>query len=359
MFVYLTRGKIGKYTKSTGIFTKSVMKDLGVPKNLIESEIFGAYIYSPKMVVYEYMFSSPIFYQSDTLKFLNWLENECKKHGVIFFKNKTCNNIQIIDDKAVVENIDVKVVIIASGPLQRFFKGKKQELYTGLEYIAECDNIKNEHMFQAYFDYDICPGYFAWIAPRNHNTAHIGVLRKSGRISAINAMNSFLKKIKLKPKKIYEKRGGLVPLSGPTEPTYGNRIILLGDAAGQVGAFSSAGINYSVRAAKILGDLLPRILNDCSNEKLYLYEKKWKNEFGKLLNEELELKKIYNLANNNQKIEKGLKLLAKLPKNKIFEMIDKFSNMETLNYKTILFPIIPKIAFNYLKSKLHSFSAKN
>ncbi len=346
--------KIGTSTKSTGIFTKSVIKDLNVPKDLIESEIFGTYFYSPNMTEYEYRFSKPLFYQSNTLKFIKWLKSKVLDKGASLFEKKSVSNIRFLPDKVVVEDVNAKLIIISTGPRPSLVQEVKpqQVLYSGLEYIAKCNNIKDENMVQVYFDYEICPGYFSWIAPNNDKVAHIGVLRKLDGTAAITAMKIFMEKIKLDLKRVYETRGGAVPLSAPIKKTYGERFVLIGDAASQIGAFSSAGINYSIRTAKILSKVLHNHLDNLNEANLNEYEKSWKSDVGKVLNEEWELRRIYDLANSNEKLEKALKLLSRLPKRKIFELINNFSNLEPLNYKKILFPLISKETIKYAKIKV-------
>ena len=343
--------KIGSFTKSTGIFTKSVMEDLAIPRKLIESEIFGVHIYSPEMREYEYRSVKPLFYQSNTISFLNWLKTKASEEGVIFFENKSCNKIELTSNNVVIENVNAKVSVIASGP-SISYKKSKQVLYTGLEYIAKCD-VRDEHMFDVYFDYQICPGYVAWVSPNNSDRAHIGVLLKANSgVSGITAMKNFIKKSNLNLKKIYETRGGLVPLGETIQKTYGERSIVIGDAAGQIGAFSSAGINYSIRASKILSEVLPKYLDNPTASNLKEYEKRWKSDFNKLLTEESELRKIYDLADSNQKIEKGLKILSKIPKEKILEIANNFSNLKPLNYKTSLLQVIQKALTRHFISKM-------
>lgn len=344
--------KIGAFTKSTGLLTDSVMDDLNVPKKLIESDIIGNYLYSPKMVEYEYRFPKAIFHQSKTLKFIEWLKSKALDRNTTFFEKSTCKSVRFTRDKVLVENVNAKLVVIASGPLQDFVPVKsKQVLYTGLEYISKCDIIKDERMWQSYFDYNICPGYFAWISPITSDTAHIGVLCKNNSISASTAMERFIKKIKLNIK-IHEKRGGVVSLGGSVEKTYGDRFVLIGDSACQIGSISSAGINYSVRAAKILADVLSNSIDNPNKKRLSEYETQCKASFGKLLAEELELRKLYDTVNDNSEIERGLKLASKIPKETIFDIMDRFSKLNQLNYKTSLLSTMPKLVAKHFIQKL-------
>lgn len=340
--------KIGSFTKSTGILTESVLSDLKVPSHLIETEIYGAYLYSPNMKEYGYKFSKPIFYQSNTLKFLEWFKGKVLENGAEIFEKKPCNKFKFSDSKVVCENVSGKLVIFASGLLPPFLRSQQLNLYTGLEYVARCDTIKDCEMFQVYLDYNICPGYFAWIAPNDNEIAHIGILRKSNGISASNAMKMFLKKADIKIKSVIETRGGLVPLTGPVEKTYGNRYIIIGDAAGHIGAFSSAGINYAIRISKMLPKIIPKCLDNPSEETFRIYEKTWKSEIGEILQSELRMRRFYDLMGSNQNIEFGLKILSGLPKEKIFKVFERFTNLKPTRLRETLLPSIPKSMFKLM-----------
>jgi flavin-dependent dehydrogenase len=53
------------------------------------------------------------------------------------------------------------------------------EYYTGLEYMTFQINPNNTHVWEIYFDYDISPGYFSWVAPINSKLSHVGLVKKN------------------------------------------------------------------------------------------------------------------------------------------------------------------------------------
>lgn len=326
------RRKIGEFTKSTGILTQSVIDDLNVPKKLIENEIDKFFLYSPSMKKYEYKFDKPLFFPSDTLNFLGWLKREVKRLGVDINENVNCKKIKINDSCVQCENIKGKLIIFACGILPKQFQyinKKKIDYYVGLEYIAEGINVEDKNAWQIYFDQNISPGYFCWITPVNRKIAHVGLLKRTNDyVSSQVSMNRFLKKINSKLSKTYETRTGLVPLSGPIEKTYGNRFIVTGDAAGHTGAFSSGGINYATRIAKITSKTISDCIDNSSEDELSRYEKLWKNEIGDRLNHEILLRRMFDKLNTNDKIEKVLKLLNHADRKRILKTLEDFTNLE-------------------------------
>jgi flavin-dependent dehydrogenase len=81
-------------------------------------------------------------------------------------------------------------------------------------------------------------------------------------------------------------RFGGIPLK-PLHHTSGNRVIVVGDAAGQVKPTTGGGIYYGLLCADIAVDVLDRAIagNDCSARALSEYERRWK----KLLARELRI----------------------------------------------------------------------
>jgi len=346
------KGKIGEFTKSTGILTKSVIDDLGVPDNLIETYINGILAYSPKMVEYEYRFK-PLYFQSHTLKFLNWLKKISADSGVDIFEKRLCKDIKIKANEVICENKKANMLIVASCFIPRQIKSilPKENItyYSGLEYIAEGIKPKDKHMWEAYIDYDISPGYFSWITSAGTNLSHIGLLKKNNNMPIRKSMSSFLKKKKKRNIKIKEIRAGVVPLSRPIKKTFGRRFVIVGDAANHIGSFTSGGIHYAVRSAKILSRIIPQHIDEPTEENLKDYQNEWKKQFGKLLKEELWGRKIYDKFNSNERLELLLQIVDTIPRNKISNIFNNYTNLNQIHPFQTYLPHIIKNPMKILK----------
>jgi digeranylgeranylglycerophospholipid reductase len=134
---------------------------------------------------------------------------------------------------------------------------------------------------EVYFG-DMAPGFFAWLAPLSPSIARAGLLsrRKPGEY-----LKKWLEDLKTQNKiasadvKI---SFGVIPIKPPTY-TYGERLIAVGDAAGQVKPTSGGGIYYGLLCADIAADTLHRALSDddLSAKRLALYEKAWRDKLGR------------------------------------------------------------------------------
>jgi len=75
---------------------------------------------------------------------------------------------------------------------------------------------------------------------------------------------------------------GAIPLK-PLPKTYGERVIVVGDAAGQVKPTSGGGIYYGLLCAQMAADTLHQALSadDFSKQMLAAYEKEWQKKLGR------------------------------------------------------------------------------
>jgi digeranylgeranylglycerophospholipid reductase len=95
---------------------------------------------------------------------------------------------------------------------------------------------------------------------------------------------------------------GAVPLSGPQDENVSDGLILVGDAARQVNPLTGGGIVYAMQAGEIAGNVIAEAVQeeDFSKLKLSEYDRKWKSEFGKLLETGLKAKEFFfNLSDDD------------------------------------------------------------
>jgi len=338
------KSRIGEFTKSTGLLMDSAVRDLKIPKEYIENKIDGVSIFSPSMENVLFPVRKTKIYQSYTLEFLKWLKERSLNAGVRIFEKKLCRKINIRKGSVFCEGETAKLIIFACGPSkQSKIPFSKQKLYAGLEYIANVKFNKLNYWYM-YFDYNIAPGYFSWIAPSNNQKFHIGVFKDMNDKTPLTiAFSNFCKKANITIKKIYETRCGVVPLSGPIKKPYGHRYIVIGDAAGQVGAFTSSGINYAARLGKILPKIISNCINNPTEKSLNSYATEMNKEIGPTLKEELKLRKLFDRLNSNDRLELFVKILKTIDPKKVDEFFYRVSNMKNINPKRLFFSEFPKI----------------
>lgn len=165
-----------------------------------------------------------------------------------------------------------------------------------------CDINHNNEYSEFFLGSNIAPKGYAWIFPKGEDCANVG-LGIGGDVSgenhrAIDYLKAFVHD-RFRDGKVMAEMYGAVPLSGPISESVADGLILVGDAARQVNPLTGGGIIYALRAGEIAGDVVAKAVRerDVSKERLVEYEKRWRREFGKRLENGFKAKKfIFNLS---------------------------------------------------------------
>jgi digeranylgeranylglycerophospholipid reductase len=126
----------------------------------------------------------------------------------------------------------------------------------------------------------VAPGYFAWLVPTGDGAALAGLMAKE---NANGRLASFLADMK--------ERGRISAVTGKArfrgitiQParTYTNRVLIAGDAAGQVKPLTGGGIYFGLLCADLAAETLHAAFEagDFSSTMLSEYQKKWKHLLG-------------------------------------------------------------------------------
>jgi flavin-dependent dehydrogenase len=138
---------------------------------------------------------------------------------------------------------------------------------------------------------DMAPGWFGWIIPVEDGVVRVGIGASTPQkpIECYRRMRAAFPALfsDIEPIRMY---GGTIPLTFAPK-SYGDNVLLVGDAAGQVKPFSGGGIYTSLVAARHASATILRAFerDDSSPQALAVYERGWKREIGR------ELRKSWHL----------------------------------------------------------------
>jgi digeranylgeranylglycerophospholipid reductase len=196
--------------------------------------------------------------------------------------------------------IDCKVVIDASGFSSSIARClgivKEWRRYgIGAEYECYCENLDYETWILMVGTKYSEAGY-AWIFPVSKNKARIGVGvgRPESYSDPLQKLNDIMDK-RLRPLdgigKIQpiELHYGFIPNDGPRTPIVYDRLILVGDSAGQSNPLVLEGIRYAIEYGRLAGNIAMK--QDCSKEGLAEYEKIWKDKNQAMITSALRVQK--------------------------------------------------------------------
>ena len=142
-------------------------------------------------------------------------------------------------------------------------------------------------------------GYFGWLVPAGPDRALAGVL---GRERSSRALPQLLDAIR-KDGTRFRADGSAMSWGVPLKPaarTYAHRILLAGDAAGQVKPTTGGGIYYSLLSGELAADALADALDedDLNERSLKRYELAWKSKLGRELRVGYIARAIYERMND-------------------------------------------------------------
>lgn len=183
----------------------------------------------------------------------------------------------------------------------------------GAEYECYCDNVDLETWYlmvgKCYSD----AGY-AWVFPLSKSRIRIGVGvgRPESNFDPVKKLNEMLEK-KLKPldrlKNIQplEFHFGFIPNEGSRETTIADRLIIVGDSAGQSNPLVLEGIRYAVEFGRLAGRVGAQSLSKGSvKSSLSEYERIWKSKVQSKINSAMNIQSRWiNLSDDqwDQEIE--------------------------------------------------------
>ena len=199
-------------------------------------------------------------------------------------------------------DLEARVVVIATGFNPKFTDGlglgKIGDFVIGAQAEAELCGVDE---IEVYFGQKIAPGFFAWLVPVSSQKALVGLLvRRNPGLYLGRLMMSLLSQGKVVSAEIKPIYGG-IPLK-PLPKTYGERLVVVGDAAGQVKPTTGGGIYFGLLSAEIAADTLHRGLTNDTLSARYLadYERRWRQKLGRELEIDYYTRKFYERLSDQQ-----------------------------------------------------------
>ena len=161
--------------------------------------------------------------------------------------------------------------------------GRVGDFATGVQAEVVAPGADEIHV---YFGRGIAPGFFAWLVPTSGGRALVGLL---SRHNGHTHLERLLQKLQADGMVTEVAKGPArwgVPLR-PLSRTFGERLLVVGDAAGQVKPTTGGGIYYALLASEMAAEALHGALrrDDLSAPALSIYEREWK----RVLSRELEI----------------------------------------------------------------------
>jgi len=277
-------------------------------EKIIEAYSYGGTLFSPSLKnKIDVKKESPIIGTTLRKIFDYELVKIAENSGAVFQDGKQVIDVKIFDDKATIilkdgGSIDSKIIVGADGVWSVIARKTglcEKSLKMRLCFFQEFE--VNEAVMDKYFTksrnsyihsrFQQTSGY-GWVFPKKRHL-NIGLGNLWSKNYDIDNKNikkhyqvyiNYLKNNKLIPKNLkpVKIKGGALPFY-PLEKTYGNRIILVGDAGGFINPISGEGIYYAMTSGEIAAKVITEALEKKETNAKFLskFQKYWKKEFGK------------------------------------------------------------------------------
>ena len=277
----------------TGIISTECFQSLGLGTDVILNDVNSAKFFSPSGKCLRFQTERVQAYVVNRLLLDKALASKAQSQGAKYFFSSPV--IDIIPGKDSIqaetscsgarEIFSARAVVLANGLRPKLPRklglGKIENFLLGAQAEVE---VKNVDEFEVYFGQEIAPGAFAWLVPTSANKAHVGLLATSqAKLHLQKFLDNLFCQGRTTSREV-EIGQKAVPV-GTLARSYGNRVLVIGDAAGQVKPTTGGGIYFGHLGARIAAQVLDEALrnDNLTAGQLSRYQKQWKAKIGKEL----------------------------------------------------------------------------
>jgi len=294
----------------TGIISAECFEAFGISTEVIIRKANSAKFFLPSGKFTRLNSEKVKVYIVDRSRFDRAIANKAQSKGVTYFFSTDCTAINIKGNRVIVEAsrnnynqiFDARAVILATGQDLRLHHklglGKFKHFAIGAQTEIDAANLDE---VEVYFNQQLAPDFFAWLVPTYPGKALAGLLSSShARLHLENFLLSPLCKGRLASTNI-KIRQKAIPLC-VLPHSVRERILVIGDAAGQVKPTTGGGIYLGNLGAQIASDVLKEALDKDNLSASYLarYQKRWKAKMDREISFGRWIRWIYSKLSDHQ-----------------------------------------------------------
>jgi len=283
--------EIGEPVHCTGIISMEACKRFGLDHTCIEAYLSSARFVSPGGDFFLVSSKEAQAVVVDRRRFDHMLGEQALSAGASFLLGTRVESVSVREDAVLVSARCLGEPAAFRSSLLIAATGTDDTITEQLG-LAECSgpSIFGAQLFAETTDLDcveihfgrhVAPGGFAWAVPANGHGCRVGLVSQAQPRPLLNGFAEALEARGAIRRNGARMRCRAVPF-GPRIPSYGDRVLVIGDAAGQVKATTSGGIYYGLLGAEeavAAADCALRS-GDLSVDRLSEYEAKWMARIG-------------------------------------------------------------------------------
>ncbi len=301
---------IGEPMQCTGIIGVECFRRFRLTTDTVLHEANSAKLFSPSGKVIRLHSDRPQAYIVDRTAFDRQLADSAKSQGAKYFTSSRATDVAVLSDRVRLstemgETFDGRAAVIASGFYSKLPQtlglGRVKDFITGAQAEVEIKGGSGLDEIEIYFDQSVAPGFFAWLVPTTQQRALCGLFaRKAPQKHLRSFLTRLFEKDRIVSPEVNIMHGG-IPLK-PLRKTYGDRAVVIGDAAGQVKPTTGGGVFYGLLCADIAADILHKALStdDLTAKSLSRYQTECHKTIGRELRNGYAARYAYEKLSNRR-----------------------------------------------------------
>ena len=277
----------------TGIISTECFQSLNLGTDGILTRVNSAKLFSPSGRCLRVQTENVQAYVVNRLLLDKALAAKAQSQGAQYFFSSPVIDIIPGKDSIQAETLcfgareifSARAVVLANGFRPKLPRklglGKIKSFLVGAQAEIEAKNVDE---LEVYFGQEIAPGLFAWLVPTSTNKAYVGLLATSqAKLHLQKFLNNLSCQGRITSREV-EIEQKAIPV-GTLARSYGGRVLVIGDAAGQVKPTTGGGIYFGHLGARIAAEVLDEALSsdNLTAAQLSRYQKQWKAKMGKEL----------------------------------------------------------------------------
>jgi geranylgeranyl reductase family protein len=285
---------IGEPVDCTGVVGTEVFERFDLPSRIVVGSLEAVTIHSPAGIAATHQGAGPLAYVVDRAEMDRVLAARARAAGATFLLSTQAVDVTRQErgvevtcrrPEGEMRRLSARVVILAGGPRFSFHErlglGTCSLLWRSAHAELAGDGLPHA---QVYLGRDVAPGAFGWAVP----IKRCGMPRVRVGVNSHSDAPQYLRKLCQEKFPHLMPEGGSFPYRSwvvpilPLSRSYDDRVLAVGDAAGQVKPTSGGGIYYGMlsaqAAAETVGEAFKR--GSLTRDALSGYEKRWRAQLG-------------------------------------------------------------------------------
>jgi geranylgeranyl reductase family protein len=301
---------LGEPVCCTGIVSRQCVEDFAIDEAVILRRVNGAEVFSPSGRLLSLWRAETQACILDRPALNVALAKRAQTRGAWYLLDSRVSTIEVgidgvtvdVDGYEGVNRFESRVAVIATGFSSRLSEelglGRVGDFVLGVQATVPTAQVSE---VEVYFGREIAPAFFAWLVPVSSGVALAGLLSRRNPGLYLRRFLDFLAANGKVTSADVELRYGGIRLR-PLAKTYGDRVVVVGTAAGQVKPTTGGGVYYGLLCADIAADNLHTALRsgDLSARSLASYERSWKRTLGRELRVGYWARKLFEHLQDSQ-----------------------------------------------------------